>query len=89
MPLTPSATNSDYMSRWHVTPANPSVPPTPRPSQALRAETLGTLQPARCVLAGKNPEDVVRRYMQKVKNPPDEVSPQRRVLAWADRGPSP
>lgn len=24
--------------------------------------------------AGKNPEDVVRRYMQKVKNPPDEVS---------------
>uniref|UniRef100_A0A8C9K658 E3 ubiquitin-protein ligase n=1 Tax=Panthera tigris altaica TaxID=74533 RepID=A0A8C9K658_PANTA len=28
--------------------------------------------PTRCVLAGKNPEDVVRRYMQKVKNPPDE-----------------
>lgn len=23
---------------------------------------------------GKNPEDVVRRYSQKVKNPPDEVS---------------
>ena len=31
------------------------------------------------VLTGKNPEDVVRRYMQKVKNPPDEVSP------WARR----
>lgn len=26
------------------------------------------------ISAGKNPEDVVRRYMQKVKNPPDEVS---------------
>ncbi|XP_019497122.1 PREDICTED: E3 ubiquitin-protein ligase DTX1 [Hipposideros armiger] len=24
------------------------------------------------ILAGKNPEDVVRRYMQKVKSPPDE-----------------
>lgn len=24
--------------------------------------------------AGKTPEDVVRRYIQKVKNPPDEVS---------------
>lgn len=23
---------------------------------------------------GKTPEDVVRRYIQKVKNPPDEVS---------------
>lgn len=25
-------------------------------------------------MAGKNPEDVVRRYIQKVKTPPDEVS---------------
>lgn len=30
--------------------------------------------PSSLPVAGKTPEDVVRRYIQKVKNPPDEVS---------------
>lgn len=32
--------------------------------------------------AGKTPEDVVRRYIQKVKNPPDEVSGHPLGTAW-------
>lgn len=27
-----------------------------------------------CVLVGKTPEEVVKRYLQKVRNPPEEVS---------------
>lgn len=40
-------------------------------------------------VAGKTPEDVVRRYIQKVKNPPDEVSGEARaprLSPWAHSG---
>ncbi|XP_025789423.1 E3 ubiquitin-protein ligase DTX1 [Puma concolor] len=39
---------------------------------ALPVKNLNGTGPVHPALAGKNPEDVVRRYMQKVKNPPDE-----------------
>ncbi|XP_047418423.1 E3 ubiquitin-protein ligase DTX1 isoform X3 [Sciurus carolinensis] len=77
--LSPCPTAPFSNSYYSWPPANPdssdqpSVPDSD-PRQALGAgvETLDTLKPPSCVPAGKNPEDVVRRYMQKVKNPPDE-----------------
>lgn len=54
--------------------AYPQLRPSiqPPPSRHLPIPTLPEIHPT--ISAGKNPEDVVRRYMQKVKNPPDEVS---------------
>ncbi|XP_025048911.1 E3 ubiquitin-protein ligase DTX1 isoform X2 [Alligator sinensis] len=46
-----------------------SIPPG---VPALPVKNLNGTGPVHPALAGKNPEDVVRRYIQKVKNPPDE-----------------
>lgn len=70
LPPSPSAGLSPCSNLQHLT-------PEPIPSHAPGGGRPWV--PHDCVLtrvpAGKNPEDVVRRYMQKVKNPPDEVSP--------------
>uniref|UniRef100_A0A8C5L4I4 E3 ubiquitin-protein ligase n=1 Tax=Jaculus jaculus TaxID=51337 RepID=A0A8C5L4I4_JACJA len=60
------------LSRLPGTPLLPNTPPTlhlaPQPVfTRLPPEPGPPVSPA-----GKNPEDVVRRYLQKVKNPPDE-----------------